>query len=355
MRNLKEKADKRAANQHEWIMVDAYRNNFHLLRLILAALVMLSHGNYVFATGYASPLFHSAEWAVNGFFVISGLLISWSIDRRFEWRAYGIKRFARIYPLYAFVILAQLAVLLFFSLRPVTATEMAAYLAANLSTLTFLKPNVGDMVDFPFNGSLWTIKIEVMFYVALPFFVWFVRRFGLPFLLLSWLAAFMFRYTVDDYSIQLARQLPGAMAYFIAGYVLHHYGQAMMRWLRASRWRPAAVLVLVMALGYFLPQGYGQPLQHLALLMVIIYLAAFYAPPLALRYDISYGLYLIHFPFFATVAHMKFMADSPQMAFALACAAVTVLSFLSCVLIEEPAIRWGKKKAKRYETNRAEL
>ena len=330
-------------------MVDAFRNNFHLLRLVLAALVMLSHGNFLFATGFEWRLFHSAEWAVNGFFIISGLLISWSIDRQFEWRAYTIKRFARIYPLYGVVILAQLATLLYFSGVPVNLQEMAKYLAANLSTLNFIQPYVGDMVNFPLNGSLWTIKIEVMFYIALPIFIWFVRKWGMGFLLVSWLMAFVFRYTVDDYSIQIARQLPGAMTFFIAGYVLHQYGQNIIAYFKRKPVWLAALAALLVAADVFLPTDYGAQLINLVGLMSVMYVVAFYVPALSLRYDISYGIYLIHFPLFATLVHVNFMQNQPLLGFVLGCMITIFLSFLATIFIEEPAIRWGKRRAKRID------
>lgn len=336
-------------------MVDAFRNNFHLLRLVLAALVMLSHGNYVFGLGYGSLLFHSAEWAVNGFFIISGLLISWSIERRFDWRSYAMKRFARIYPLYAVAILVQLFLLLYFSGAAIGASDIARYLAANLSALNFIQPMLGDMVDFPFNGSLWTIKIEMMFYIALPIYLWMVKRWGGGFLIASWITAFLYRYTMDDYSIQLARQLPGAMTFFIAGYVLHRYGSQLAL---AARQRPLwalAVVALLALADMFLPSDYGARLVNLAVLMLLIYAIAFYLPPLVMRYDISYGIYLMHFPLFVTVRHLNLMPNQPESAFMLGCALVVMLSFFATVIIEEPAIRWGKRKAKRYETNRAEL
>lgn len=336
-------------------MSDSAHNNFHLLRLALAALVMLSHGNYLFGLGGTWPIFHAAEWAVNGFFILSGLLISWSIDRGFHWRAYAIKRFARIYPLYAVVIALQCAVLLSFSHIPVTLGEMLRYVAANLATLNFIAPTLGDMVNFPFNGSLWTIKIEVMFYVALPIYVLLVRRFGLPFLLLSWAAAFLYRYALDAYSLVLARQLPGAMTFFIAGYVLHHYGAAFAMMASRRKLLSAFAFFGLAVIYLFAPFADLQSLAQLLLLMIILYMIAFYAKPIRLRYDVSYGVYLLHFPVFATLVHVNFMPAMPQMAFAVGCALVLVLSFVANILIEEPAIRWGKKKAKRYETNRAEL
>lgn len=336
-------------------MVNTFRNNFHLLRLLLAVLVMLSHGNYLFKTGYEHALFHSAEWAVNGFFVISGLLISWSIERQFNWRAYSIKRFVRIYPLYAVVIAIQMVVLIYFSTMPVPFKDIGHYMVANLSTLNFMKPTLGDMVDFPFNGSLWTIKIEVMFYIALPFYLWFVKRLGLPFVLASWLAAFVYRYMMEDISIQLARQLPGAMTFFISGYVLHRYGQAILIWLKAACWRLLALCALLAIADLLLPGEYAEQLVMLCVLMAGIYAIAFYLPPLTLRYDISYGIYLMHFPLFVTMLHLEVFASAPALAFIVGCAAVVMLAFLATLLVEEPMIRWGKQKAKRYETDCTKL
>lgn len=336
-------------------MNDAYHNNFHLLRLGFALLVMLSHGNVLFGLGYESAVFHAAEWAVNGFFILSGWLVSWSIDRGFAWQPYAIKRFARLYPLYAVVIVTQLALMVFCSAMPISLAEALRYLAANLLALNFVQPNVGDMVNGPINGSLWTIKIEILFYGLLPLFAMLARRFGWRFVLACWVAAFAYRYMLDDISIRWARQLPGAMTFFIAGYALHHYRPRMLGWFGVKTVRPIAAIAALAGLYALLPESFAAPLLHLVILMVFIEVVALRLPPMVPRRDLSYGIYLIHFPLFLGLQHLGVLQAHPLLAFAAGCAMVLVLALLATKAIEEPMIRWGKRKAKHYETNRAAL
>lgn len=322
-----------------------HRNNFHLLRLVLALLVMLSHGNHIFATQLEGVIFRSAEVAVNGFFILSGFLISWSIDRSFEWRSYAIKRFARIYPLYFVVILVQVVILFVFNSAPLNWDEPIEYLLASLSTLTFLKPSFGDMVQGHINGSLWTIKIEIMFYIALPIYVWFCKRFGWWWILSTWTVAFIYRFTMDDVSLQWARQLPGSMTFFIAGYVLCHYGAHIIAFFKAHSIRLPGLLVGLIVLESLLPSDYGFQLIYLFALMAALYFIAFYVPPIMLRYDISYGVYLMHVPLFLTIVHLKWF-DEPLIGFIVGTIMVIMLSLMATITVEEPMIRWGKRKAR---------
>ena len=78
-------------------------NNFALLRLALALAVVVSHAFSV-TTGEVQdePLarltgFTLGEHAVNGFFAISGFLVTMSFDRR-GWRDYAVARTLRIAP-----------------------------------------------------------------------------------------------------------------------------------------------------------------------------------------------------------------------------------------------------------------
>ncbi|MET0742715.1 MAG: acyltransferase family protein, partial [Microvirga sp.] len=78
-------------------------NNFTLMRLLLALAVVVSHAFSV-ASGTLTdePLlvstgFTLGEHAVNGFFAISGFLVTMSYDRR-GWRDYVIARTLRIAP-----------------------------------------------------------------------------------------------------------------------------------------------------------------------------------------------------------------------------------------------------------------
>ena len=155
------------------------RNNFAPIRLALALAVVVSHAFSV-TTGVVTdePLtvstgFTLGEHAVNGFFAISGFLVTMSFDRR-GWRDYAIARTLRIAP---GLIVAVLAVSLLLG-AAMTALPLDEYLQSPglrrfvTATLTSFKSNIalpGVFADNPFTfpmGTVWTLKYEVMCYAG---------------------------------------------------------------------------------------------------------------------------------------------------------------------------------------------
>lgn len=82
-------------------------NNFDILRLTLAILVFFAHWNILTSQELSNSLFHLSGFAVDMFFVVSGFLIFWSFDADQNKKHFYIKRFFRIFPLYAFLIILQ--------------------------------------------------------------------------------------------------------------------------------------------------------------------------------------------------------------------------------------------------------
>jgi peptidoglycan/LPS O-acetylase OafA/YrhL len=72
--------------------------------------VVIYHSGYLTGHDRLTPG-SLAGVAVAGFFVISGFLQTWSLARNPTLKAFALKRFFRIYPLYALVILLQAAIL----------------------------------------------------------------------------------------------------------------------------------------------------------------------------------------------------------------------------------------------------
>lgn len=157
--------------------MSAAHNNFGLLRLVLALAVVVSHASSVVdGRVEGEPLFASTgftlgEHAVNGFFAISGFLVTMSFVRR-GWRDYLLARVLRIAP---GLIAATLVVALLLG-AAMTRLDLAAYLAdARLwrfiqGTLTSFKsaaalPGVfeGNPLPFPM-GTVWTLKYETLCY-----------------------------------------------------------------------------------------------------------------------------------------------------------------------------------------------
>ncbi len=152
-------------------------NHFGLLRLLLALAVVVSHAFSV-TTGRVEdePLAHLTgftlgEHAVNGFFAISGFLVTMSYANR-GWRDYLLARTLRIAP---GLIAATLVVALLLG-GALTRLDLAAYLGDPrlwrfiTGTLTSFKsaaalPGVfeGNPLTFPM-GTVWTLKYETLCY-----------------------------------------------------------------------------------------------------------------------------------------------------------------------------------------------
>jgi peptidoglycan/LPS O-acetylase OafA/YrhL len=339
----------------------ARRNNFDILRFLLAFLVLLSHGRDIFGLEVESFIFYQAELAVNGFFIISGFLISWSIDRSFEVKNYALKRFMRIYPLYFVVITAQLILLAMLNEADNSLAQMLRYYGANLLTLNFIQPSFGTMVDEPINGSLWTIKVEVMFYMVMPIYIMLLRRFGLRFLLLSFAAAFAYRFGLEAMDqLRWARQIPGSMAFFITGMVAYFYGPYVLKITSPtgrgrnlqSRFRERVILLAILASFITIlalsNNFYAQSLAFLLGLALSIYFIAFHLPPLRVPVDISYGVYLWHVPVFLTIRHFYGTVAEPYALYIGGMFSVLLLAYLSAKFIEEPSIRWASRKVKAW-------
>jgi peptidoglycan/LPS O-acetylase OafA/YrhL len=152
------------------------QNNFNLLRLILALLVILGHSpelvdgsrdrellTYVFGT------LSFGELAVDGFFLLSGYLIMQSWDHQPQPWQFLKKRILRIYP--GYVIAGLICALVVGPL----AADPARYFAdlqvpALLSSLALLQipevPAVFDGQPHPsINGAMWTISREFACYL----------------------------------------------------------------------------------------------------------------------------------------------------------------------------------------------
>ncbi|HTL47126.1 MAG TPA: acyltransferase [Verrucomicrobiae bacterium] len=121
---------------------------------------------------------------VTCFFMISGASFGISLKENFTAVSFFIRRLFRIYPAYLLAILGYFVFgFLYVRLRPfvlddwmspqfTTKIEGYAWLTYLSMTFNFFGPSNR------FNNVLWTLPVEVQFYLALPLFVFFVRRLG---------------------------------------------------------------------------------------------------------------------------------------------------------------------------------
>jgi peptidoglycan/LPS O-acetylase OafA/YrhL len=333
------------------------QNNFTAIRYSLASIVALSHLaqlSQVEAFGFFDDWLN-APLAVHGFFVISGFLIYSSYLRNPDWKKYLNKRFRRILPAYIAVVVICTIGLVFVSDELAQAyflnLQWWKYLGANLLALNFLQPELpGVFQDNPFisavNGSLWTIKIEIGFYLTLPILVYFLMKLkseqriyllvGLLLLSAIYAEAFYWAYlkTENEMYLFLHRQLPGKLCYFISGMMLYQYLDFFLQ-----HKHTVFLLSLILSVASLVLEV--EWLTVFSLTGVLIWLALATPPVFSFldKHDYSYGIYLWHFPLAQLFACQYWFEGNPWLAFGLWLIILVGISACSWYFLEKRFIR----------------
>lgn len=325
------------------------QDNFLLLRVLAASLVIYGHGPAI-SGGLAWPdLFtwlgwgtYSGDLAVNVFFVTSGYMIAGSYLRRRDPMEFLWARVLRIYPAYIFCLLATA-----FVLGPlVTSLTLSGYLAdhgtihyvsKNLALgkgLAWYLPGVFSSNPLPgfVNGSIWTLPAEVRMYlwVLMAGVLGVLARPRWCNVLL--IALFVVGIVVPDrlplVPLESFVRLAG---YFAAGVFCYVNRQ----WLRISWWWVIGLAITAVLLRQTMLYPFAMGLALIAFVFAFAYLTPWTGFN---RFgDYSYGIYLWGFPMQQLVAsHASgwVVALNALLAWPLACA----MAVLSWHLVEKPAL-----------------
>lgn len=320
-------------------------NAFNLIRLVLAALVIVSHSWPISGFGDDPQLgdMKLGVLAVGGFFGISGYLITKS-RMRTAFMPYLWRRALRILPAFWVCL-----VVVGFGLSAIAgamnggwnAQAGLRYVVSNADMRNGV-PLVGQTLDgspFPYNwnGSLWTLRYEIGCYilVGLLLYIGFVRARRWP-LLVAFLAATAFSVFEGVHpDSAVLRNIALLLPFFLAGAVLFKYSDIVLcSWQLATA---SGLLVLGLC-----ALGVGRELAALPLAYVMIWAAS--ALPermrrLGSRNDYSYGLYVYAFP----VQQLLVLAGAARLGitfYIVASILTTVpLAVASWWLIEKPAQR----------------
>lgn len=297
---------------------DFSKNNLDCLRLILASIVALYHVNALSGIPAFSAFerYLSPQFAVRSFFVISGLLIYRSYTRSSSLRSYLEKRVRRIYPAYFTVIVIAAIALWPLSTLPISqyfGVGFWKYLGANLIFLNFLAPSLpGVFMSNPANpvdGALWTLKIEVVFYLLVPVMHSLCIRFGTRKIMgaifclsclwkygFTWLDSIYHTpgiYTLDSsrgiYD-QLSVQFPAQLMYFSAGILLWLYFDMLKLHFRSI----LAITACLYLLDHWLTRG----VLDIFWISGVVFVFGFwrFLGNFAKYGDFSYGVYIVHWP-----------------------------------------------------------
>ena len=334
-------------------------HRYHFLdssRGLAAFVVLLAHTIKTFSQeNFSSPFdfLWDSEAAVLYFFILSGFVLTESINKititPLFYLNYICKRILRIYPAFLVVLL------LTFFLFPVFSAQHNSWLA------DFWK-NTPDISDFFKQAILivripndpafrllphdWTLSIEILISLVLPFLALISRKNSLLLLVIIYAAVKLLPIDPFIFDFSLGCIISTQKEKLIAGWKkISFLGHAFLLFLSLA-------IINLDALLPFGPQkldailihfkSWGLSLLLIALISSIKFQNIFTNKFLIFQGKISYSIYLIHFILIAIL--FKY---NPDMSFAVALTIIflttIILSALMYFMVEKPCIQVGKK------------
>jgi peptidoglycan/LPS O-acetylase OafA/YrhL len=327
---------------------DPRRNGFDVLRLLFALLVAIAHG--ISAHTGEQPrigLSGFGDFGLDGFFVLSGFLVTRSWFRLESFPRFAWHRFLRIMPgfwvclvVVAFVVAPVAAAMQGMSpLRAFTGTPSAwTYVLENSGLLIVHYDIAGILADLPkessFNGSLWTLVLEAFCYAI----VGVLGALGLlrrrPVLVPAAAAVLLALTALQEAGLPvlLNDRVIRLVLMFLLGAAAYLYADRIP--LRGDLAAGAAGLFLVSLALFDDYRVLGAvPLAYLYLW------AGTSLPAIRMRADLSYGFYIYHWPL-QQILMLTALSAAPTAVFVPVSIALAVLpAAASWYLVEQPALR----------------
>jgi peptidoglycan/LPS O-acetylase OafA/YrhL len=326
------------------------------LRGIAALAVCFEHAGYRLWPHFRElthTYFSFGKFGVTAFFLTSGFVIPYSLERANSLGRFWVSRFFRLYPLYWFSI-AVTVTFLCCGVADVTGTDLPGHLVRNvLINLTMFQeyvgtPNVQDLY--------YTLAMEMAFYIG--FSILFLKKMNRRSLPIAWLASTALATLAISVPLVLDRRVPLAgLFYFMClavGTTIYRNftGEASDRSVFALLCFIALSTPVEIYCNYVLIKK-ADPFEHYALCAVltswstayIVFLAAYLLR--AYRFPrifvglgtVSYSVYLLHPPLQAVVPVWRNPIYS-----LLAMLGLTVgVSACTYRFIEQPGIALGKR------------
>lgn len=335
---------------------ESRKNNFNLVRLIGALMVMMGHMGPIM--GAETPVMGQELHGIGVeiLFLIGGFLISESWLHDPNPLRYGIRRFLRIWPPYAVMILLMTFVagplLSNLGVSGYFGSWWNAYLQNLRFYIVYAQPGVFENVPMSYvtNGSLWTMPVEAVLYILTPLVCWLfgIRKKSRNSL---WLyAVFMVMLIVAGawleghtevqwifYGTMWASALRLGIFFFIGIFC----AMEPVRKVFKMQWTPIAMLAIVLVLYEI------RPVQYIVMILALPYLVfslalapnpVFYK--VGRKYDLSYGIYLYGFFFQQLVTEWQRQTGislGVPASFAVSLCMTVGAAFLSNVFVEKKA------------------
>lgn len=346
------------------------------LRVIAAFIVLAQHFRLVFELRWpvwlTKGLFDSKA-AVMLFFVLSGYLLALSIGSKppsfIAYVKFGVRRMFRLYPVYWAALLLAFAAL--YAVQQTGAGQVTGLPAWFLDgsglqlkqwflQTTLVAPGMKSDFALP---TVWTLMTDAKISIVFPLLAWGILRSPT---VLGWgmvVALVLGSHWLDAHVVGTAAFL----GMFALGAILCRVPAGLWRYLGNAAW--GGLLLLGFALYAAISWRYVMPSiwlgYYLCGLGSLIFIAGAIHWPLMrsaltrlqnlLRVDLSYGIYILHYPVLVALEKIAgpFVASSPVLAFLLAVAGTVGFALLLHFILEKPAMELGRRLTRSREPRQA--
>ena len=326
-------------------------NNFDLIRLFAASQVLILH-----ATSHlniAKPFFGSLLGAFPGvpiFFVISGFLISASYERSSSLKNYAINRLLRIYPGLWCCILVTIMVAFYFGVDFLNYQSLP-WVVSQFIGVIYTPKFLNDFGFGSYNGSLWTIPLELQFYIALPFFYWMFRKKTTIYFWIAWLIfisiAIILRIKFPSMgSLEIESKLEKLIRYTFVPYFYLFLTGVLLQKMEAYKSNLITNKGIYWLCGYIAFHYLAPPsvatyfISNIVLAIVTISMAysmTWISHSLLKGNDISYGVYIYHGLLINVFIEMGVNGKAEYLL--LLITLTYILAYMSWIIIEKPFMR----------------
>ena len=352
-------------------------NNFDLIRLLAALQVLVTHSmeHMKFQSSTLKLLAAILNYVpgVPIFFTVSGFLIYASFDRNHDLKNYFRSRFLRIFPGLWLCLLFTITLLIYFGFINLHNVFSKPFIAWLLSQVTFFQFYTPDMmrafgVRNP-NGSLWTIPIEITFYIAIPLVFYLVKTFKMRrnylLILLSILSiaynywySIHFKQNADDQTILvklMGLNLAPYLFYFLLGSLAYENWPLIKKYYEGKGliWLCIYIVYCLIFSGWLQKFSPSYWVSFYGFISVVIlsqtilslaYTTVNASKKLLKGNDISYGVYLYHMPVVNTFIMLGYKSDDLALLWIFIVS--VLLALLSWKLVEKPMLALKKNQFK---------
>jgi peptidoglycan/LPS O-acetylase OafA/YrhL len=334
------------------------------LRALAAINLVLFHLTHVYSVkfGYSSPL--GFEWpygayGVELFFILSGFVNSMSLMRRGRPVDFVAARLIRIVPVFLLVIVANLWLL---QLAPMNQSVSPMQFLANLTLL----PRVFGYECL--DPVMWTLQIEMMFYVTLVLMFRFgaLRRYFIGWGSLLFLSAIVCPLLDSMASVHegsawfsVATGFRRLMLLDFVPLFAIGFGLYMIKTKTGNFWHNVVGMLVAAAVFHSIDHGKHNPVATALIIGLVAACAYGKVPPLRIRplvyiSTISYAVYLCHNNLGCAIIHRLDQGGVPPVvAFAIGIVFTWAVAVIVTNRIEAPMTHWLRTTWNRYRSGQS--